>query len=164
MTVASETLPDNAAATLARTLRLGLARGRLELRQFFRGRESVIFVFAFPVILLLIFGAIFKGDITPGVPFIRYFVSGIIAAGLMSVGFQSLAIQIPIERDRDRIAPIGRLGGGWNGFCARRHAGQGGEHHRKRVTGLCGAVHGDSLVPLCSAGNQSPSCRSQACG
>ena len=61
---------------------------------------ATIFVFAFPVLLLLIFGAIFKGTIAPGVPFIRYFVSGIIAAGLMSVGFQSLAIQIPIERDR----------------------------------------------------------------
>ena len=100
MSVAHGALPDSAAATVARTLRLGLARGRLELRQFFRGRESVIFVFAFPVILLLIFGAIFKGEVAPGVPFIRYFVSGIIAAGLMSVGFQSLGIQIPIERDR----------------------------------------------------------------
>jgi ABC-2 type transport system permease protein len=85
---------------IARTLTLGVARGRLELKQFFRGRESVIFVFVFPILLLIIFGAIFRGDVVPGVPFIRYFVSGIIAAGLMSVGFQSLAIQIPIERDR----------------------------------------------------------------
>jgi ABC-2 type transport system permease protein len=79
---------------------LGLLRGRLELKQFFRARTSVIFVFAFPVLLLLIFGTIFKGEIAPGLPFTRYFVSGIVAAGLMSIGFQSLAIQIPIERDR----------------------------------------------------------------
>src|SRR4029078_1471427 len=63
-------------------------------------REAVIFVFAFPILLLVIFGAIFKGEIAPGLPFIRYFAAGIIAAGLLSVGFQSLAIQIPIERDR----------------------------------------------------------------
>jgi len=98
MSEATATIP--AAFGIGRTLALGIARGRLELRQFFRGRASVIFVFAFPVLLLLIFGAIFRGTIAPGVPFIRYFVAGIIAAGLMSVGFQSLAIQIPIERDR----------------------------------------------------------------
>jgi ABC-2 type transport system permease protein len=85
---------------IGRVFALGLARGRLELVQFFRSREAVIFVFAFPVLLLIIFGAIFKGTIAPGVPFIRYFVAGIVAAGLLSVGFQSLAIQIPIERDR----------------------------------------------------------------
>jgi len=98
MSEATATIP--AVFGIGRTLALGIARGRLELRQFFRGRASVIFVFAFPVLLLLIFGAIFRGTIAPGVPFIRYFVAGIIAAGLMSVGFQSLAIQIPIERDR----------------------------------------------------------------
>jgi ABC-2 type transport system permease protein len=100
MSTAATGAPPPLATSPGRTLALGLARGRLELIQFFRGRESVIFVFVFPILLLVIFGAIFKGTIAPGVPFIRYFVSGIIAAGLMSVGFQSLAIQIPIERDR----------------------------------------------------------------
>src|SRR5262249_55240438 len=35
-----------------------------------------------------------------GVTFTQYFVTGMIASGLMVSGFQSLAIQIPIERDR----------------------------------------------------------------
>src|SRR6202012_976440 len=87
---------------------IGLLRGRLELLQFFRGRESLIFVFIFPILLLVIFGAIFKSDIAPGVPFTRYFVAGIIASGLMSVGFQSLAIQIPIERDRGGLKRVAR--------------------------------------------------------
>jgi ABC-2 type transport system permease protein len=97
---ARETVTSPAGNGILRTLALGIARGRLELLQFVRSREAVIFVFAFPILLLVIFGAIFKGDIAPGLPFIRYFAAGIIAAGLLSVGFQSLAIQIPIERDR----------------------------------------------------------------
>ncbi|MGH3646482.1 MAG: ABC transporter permease [Micromonosporaceae bacterium] len=83
-----------------RWLRLGLLRGRLELKQFFRGRESVIFSFLFPVMLLVIFGSILHQPIAQGVTFTQYFVAGMIAAGLLSISFQTLAIQIPIERDR----------------------------------------------------------------
>lgn len=79
---------------------LGLRQGRLELLQFLRSREAVMFTLAFPVIMILIFGSIFSGEIGGGVQFTQYFVTGMIASGLMSVGFQSLAIQIPIERDR----------------------------------------------------------------
>ena len=69
-------------------------------RQFLRSRESVVFTMLFPVILILIFASIFKGEIGGGVKFTQYFVTGMIATGLLTVGFQSLAIQIPIERDR----------------------------------------------------------------
>lgn len=79
---------------------LGLRQGRLEVRQFLRSRESVVFTMAFPVIMILIFASIFSGEIGGGVKFTQYFVTGMIATGLMTVGFQSLAIQIPIERDR----------------------------------------------------------------
>jgi len=81
-------------------LALGLERGRLEILQFFRARATVIFSFAFPVMLLVLFGAIFTDEVAPDVTYTRYFVTGIIAAGLLSVAFQTLAIQIPIERDR----------------------------------------------------------------
>ncbi len=80
--------------------RLGLLRGRLELKQFFRGRESVIFSFMLPILLLVIFGAIFTFEIAPGVKFSQYFISGMIAAAQLTNGFQTLGIQIPIERDR----------------------------------------------------------------
>jgi ABC-2 type transport system permease protein len=80
--------------------RLGLRRTGLELRQFFRAREAVVFLFSFPVLMLLIFGAIFRREIAPGVHFTQYFVSGMIAVGLVTTGFQTLAIQIPVERDR----------------------------------------------------------------
>lgn len=96
------TISPPAAAQGPGALRIGLARGRLELLQFFRARATMIFSFAFPVMLLVLFGAIFKEPIdeATGVTYTQYFVTGIIAAGLLSVGFQTLAIQIPIERDR----------------------------------------------------------------
>jgi ABC-2 type transport system permease protein len=80
--------------------RIGWLRGGLELKQFWRGRESVIFSFAFPIILLVIFGAIFDQTIAPGVTYTQYFVAGMIAAAQLTNAFQTLAIQIPIERDR----------------------------------------------------------------
>lgn len=79
---------------------LGLAQGGLELRQFLRSREQVTFTLAFPAILIVVFGSIFTGEIGGGVKFTQYFVTGMIATGLMTAGFQALAIQIPMERDR----------------------------------------------------------------
>jgi len=85
---------------LGRALRLGLAQGVVELKQFTRSREAVVFTMLFPVMLIVIFGSIFTWEIAPGIRFTQYFVTGMMAAGLMSVGFQSLAIQIPMERER----------------------------------------------------------------
>lgn len=79
---------------------LGLRQGRTEIVQFLRSREQVVFTMAFPVIMIIIFGSIFTGDLGDGVKFTQYFVTGMIASGLMTTGFQALAIQIPIERDR----------------------------------------------------------------
>ena len=81
-------------------MRLGLTQGVLEIRQFLRSREQVMFTLAFPAILILVFGSIFSGEIGDGVKFTQYFVTAIIATGLMTAGFQALAIQIPMERDR----------------------------------------------------------------
>jgi len=80
-------------------LSLGVRRGGLEIRQFARQRESVIFTLLFPVILLIIFGSVFKDTIAPGVTFSQYFLAGMIASGLVNTGFQALAITIPLERD-----------------------------------------------------------------
>jgi ABC-2 type transport system permease protein len=77
-----------------------LVRAGVELRSFVREREAVVFILAFPVLLLVIFGAVFGGaDIDGGVTFAQVFVAGMIAAGLFSSSFQNLAISIPIERD-----------------------------------------------------------------
>ncbi|WBB66727.1 ABC transporter permease [Micromonospora sp. WMMD812] len=79
---------------------LGLRQGRLEITQFLRSRESVVFTMGFPVIMILIFAAIFRDEIAPGVSYTQYFITGMIATGLMTVSFQNLGIWIPIERDR----------------------------------------------------------------
>jgi ABC-2 type transport system permease protein len=86
-------------STLSRVVRIGLARGHIELLQFSRERDSMVFIFGFPIILLLIFGSVFSNEIAPGVAFRQYFTAGMIASGLMITSFQSLSIQIAIERD-----------------------------------------------------------------
>ena len=90
------------------TLKLGLLRGQMEIIQFSRQREAVVFTIFFPVILLAIFGSVFKDTIAPGVTFSQYFVAGMIASGLVNSGFQNIAINIPIERD---LGAIKRLRG-----------------------------------------------------
>jgi ABC-2 type transport system permease protein len=85
---------------MSTSTRLGLSQGRLEIRQFLRSREQVVFTLAFPVLMILVFGSIFDGEIGGGVKFTQYFITGMIATGLMTTGFQALAIQIPMERDR----------------------------------------------------------------
>ncbi|MFE9916858.1 ABC transporter permease [Micromonospora sp. NPDC005553] len=79
---------------------LALRQGRLEITQFLRSRESVVFTMGFPIIMILIFASIFDGTIGGGVKFTQYFITGMIATGLMTVSFQNLGIWIPIERDR----------------------------------------------------------------
>ena len=90
------------------TLKLGLLRGQMEIIQFSRQKEAVVFTIFFPVILLAIFGSVFKDTIAPGVTFSQYFVAGMIASGLVNSGFQNIAINIPIERD---LGAIKRLRG-----------------------------------------------------
>ncbi|MFF4541378.1 ABC transporter permease [Streptomyces aureus] len=79
---------------------LGLRRGGLELRQFFRQRDQVVFTFAFPVVFLFLFASIFSDDVKgAGVTASQLYVPAMMAAGIMSTSFQSLGISIAIERD-----------------------------------------------------------------
>jgi ABC-2 type transport system permease protein len=73
-------------------------RGSVELKEFFRQRESVVFTLAFPVILLVVFGAVLDYDIGGGVTFTQYFMAGIIAAGILGASLQNMAISIATER------------------------------------------------------------------
>jgi ABC-2 type transport system permease protein len=84
-------------------LRIGWLRGRVEIKEFFRQRESVTFTLALPVILLLIFGSVLNYQLNGGVKFSQYFVPGILASGLFGVAFQTIAIQIAIERDKGTL-------------------------------------------------------------
>jgi ABC-2 type transport system permease protein len=84
---------------LPSAVELGLSRAGIELRQYFRQRDAVVFTFAYPVIMMLIFGSIFKGNVqNTDVPYSQYFTAGIAATGTMSVGFQGVAIGIATDR------------------------------------------------------------------
>ncbi|MFF5983420.1 ABC transporter permease [Streptomyces olindensis] len=79
---------------------LGLRRGRLEIRQFFRQRDQVVFTFAFPVIFLFLFASIFRDDVEgAGVTASQLYVPAMMAAGIMSTSFQALGVSIAIERE-----------------------------------------------------------------
>jgi ABC-2 type transport system permease protein len=86
-------------------LGVGAARTMLEVKSFFREKDAVIFIFAFPLIMLAIFATVFggednfTGDGGPGIPFTQYFLPGMLAAGIVLSSFQSLAISIAMERD-----------------------------------------------------------------
>ena len=79
---------------------LGLRRGAMEIRQFFRQRDQVVFTFAFPVVFLFLFASIFNDDMEDtGTTASQTYVAAMMAAGIMSTSFQSLGISIAIERD-----------------------------------------------------------------
>lgn len=79
---------------------LGLRRGVLEIKQFFRQRDQVIFTFAFPVVFLFLFASIFHDDVRgTGVNASQLYVPAMMASGIMSTSFQSLGISIAVERD-----------------------------------------------------------------
>jgi ABC-2 type transport system permease protein len=82
---------------------LGLRRGGLEIRQFFRQRDQVVFTFAFPVVLLFLFASIFRDDVEgAGITASQLYVPAMMAAGIMSTSFQALGISIAIER-QDKV-------------------------------------------------------------
>ncbi|WP_129336932.1 ABC transporter permease [Cellulomonas endophytica] len=93
------------AARLPSPLALGLWRTQHELRLFVRERDAVVFVFAYPVVMLAIFATVFGGPGEvygpPGdeVPFSQYFLPGMVATGVVLTSFQSLAMSIAVERD-----------------------------------------------------------------
>jgi ABC-2 type transport system permease protein len=84
------------------TWALGMRRVSIELKQFFRDRQSAVFNFLLPVLLLVIFGSVFGSQslgASSDITFAQYFVAGMIASGIVYTSFQNLAISIPLERE-----------------------------------------------------------------
>src|SRR5699024_7492491 len=95
-------------AALPSVLSIGVARTALEIRQFFRERDAVVFIFAYPVIMLAIFATVFgQNGATvgpePGIAFAQYFLPGMVATGVMLSSFQQVAISIAVERDEGAL-------------------------------------------------------------
>jgi ABC-2 type transport system permease protein len=88
------------ARALPSTLRVGISRGGVELREFFRQRASVVFVFALPAVLFALFGSIFRHSGLPfGVTQSQLFTGGMVAAGMVSTSFLSMGVGIAQDRE-----------------------------------------------------------------
>jgi ABC-2 type transport system permease protein len=97
---------QRARRALPGTLRLAGARVGYELRTYFRERDAVVFIFAYPVIMLAIFASVFGQDgatVGPGIPFTQYFLPGMVATGVMLSSFQNIATSIAVERDQGSL-------------------------------------------------------------
>lgn len=84
------------------------SRFMVDVKEFVRSREQMIFIFFFPMMLLVLFGSVFSGDELgdTGVTFPQYFMAGMIASGIINTGFQSIAISISIDRQEDVLKRI----------------------------------------------------------
>lgn len=96
------------AATTAPLPSLGRVSGQravLELKSEVRNPMSLAFTLLFPVMMLLLFGAVFSGKVnnTSGVTNSQLFVAGIIGSSILSTGLVGLAIGIAIERDKGQL-------------------------------------------------------------
>ncbi|SFP25211.1 ABC-2 type transport system permease protein [Geodermatophilus dictyosporus] len=92
-------------------LAIGLARTGLELRLFVRDPAQVVFSFAYPIVMLVIFASVFAGEDRPGgVPFAQYFLAGIAATGIMLTSFQAVGTALAEERERGDLARLQVIG------------------------------------------------------
>lgn len=76
------------------------AQIRLETKLFLRERQNVFFTLAFPIIMILIFGAVFGGQSWYGVPAINYLLPGITVMAVMMACMNNNAMKVVIERER----------------------------------------------------------------
>lgn len=103
MSAQTATRAQPAGRSLPSTANLALRRTWIELLAFLREREAVIFILAYPLIMMAIFSTVFgqeeQGSAAGSVPYAQYFLPGMVATGVMLTSFQNLAISITVERD-----------------------------------------------------------------
>jgi ABC-2 type transport system permease protein len=90
------------ASSLRRDLGLVGWQIRYEQRAYWRNRGRGIFTFAFPIMFLVIFASLDKGQhisTRGGIPYNDFFVPGILAYGVIATTFVNLAISTAILRD-----------------------------------------------------------------
>ena len=78
----------------------GLARGGVEVLQFLRDRTAMIFTFAFPAMLLLLFGTIFKDSYdNTDVSASQVYSASMIAYGILSTAFVTMGSGVALDRE-----------------------------------------------------------------
>lgn len=99
-------------AALPSAPRVGLSRGAIELKQFFRQKEQVIFTFTFPALILVLLGSIFTDTYEgTGVTAGQVFAASMAGSGIIATSFLTLGIGVAQDRadhtlKRLRGAPI----------------------------------------------------------
>lgn len=85
-------------------LRIGVSRGLMETRTFFRARDSVIFTFSLPILFMLIFGTIFGGQpLGPGHTYAQALVPALMTYSMLSTAFVNIGVRISIERENGAL-------------------------------------------------------------
>lgn len=85
---------------MTHTLILGWDRTLVELRMYLREKESVFFSFLFPILMLSLFAIVFEPNFTDGkITAARFFLPGMVAAGVLLTSFQTMALSVATERD-----------------------------------------------------------------
>jgi len=84
---------------LPSTFGVGLSRGGIELKQFFRQKEQVIFTFTFPAFILILLGSIFTQTYPNGVTASEVFTASMIGAGIVATSFLNLGIGVALDRE-----------------------------------------------------------------
>lgn len=85
-------------------VRASLARGHIEILQFSRSRDALVFTLALPVVLLALLASIFSGYVPhTHVRFSQLYTAGLLAGGLASTCFLSLAVAIAGERENGAL-------------------------------------------------------------
>jgi ABC-2 type transport system permease protein len=83
---------------------LGLARGGVELKLFFRQKEQVVFTFLFPVLILSLLGSIFSGSYeTAGVTSSQVFTASMVGAGIVATSFVNLTVSVALDRENGTL-------------------------------------------------------------
>ena len=104
MTAMSETLERPAEARRERTGDAALTAWQVayEQRAFWRNRTRAFFSFGMPLMLLLLFGALNSGGRIQelgNIPYVTFFLPGILAYGIIITQFVNMAGGIAIQRD-----------------------------------------------------------------
>jgi ABC-2 type transport system permease protein len=80
--------------------RIAAARVAIEIEEFARDRLAMSFIFATPLVMVLLLSSIFRGTVTHGggVTYQQVYATGFMGYSAMGTGFQSMAISIAFDR------------------------------------------------------------------
>jgi ABC-2 type transport system permease protein len=102
--LANATVAGRPLSTVRAFVSASLARGQVEVLQFFRSKDAVVFTLALPLVLLALLASIFSGKIHgTDVSYSQVYTAGLLAGGLASTSFLNLAVAIAGERENGAL-------------------------------------------------------------